>query len=298
MVKGLGLFQAEWQKIVGHKRAITFLVWIYPISTFVLVLLMNGVGILLSDLGRFEVVQNPPLWTQRLLDVWTLFNRFPDNMFIRMPFLAFTAVLFAGEYQWGTWKNIIPRDHRVALILTKFLALGVLILVTLTLTSLIWWFGGWVSARLAGVSYGPPVSGEVLADFSRVYLLQAAVTFAATLIASGYAALFAMASRSILASLLLSIGVGIVEVASILLLLIAGQLFDRPGLVNLYAITPSYNLTNIVSWIREGVGSTAGGIPGFTAVLSLSYSVLLITLWVVGLAMLTAWLFQRQDITS
>lgn len=292
------LFRAEWQKIIGNVRAVTFLVWVYPITAFIFVLLINGVGILLSEFARDQLLVNPPLWTQRLLDVWSVFNRFPENVLIRMPFLAFTAVLFAGEYQWGTWKNIIPRRRRTALILTKFLALGLLILVALTFTSLVWWAGGWLSASLLGLPYGPEISPDVVADFGRTYMLEAAVTFVATVILAAYAALFAMASRSILASLLLSIGVGIVEFASALLLAFVGQLFATPHLVNIYAATPSYNLTNISAWISDGIGSTAGGLPGFTAVLSLSQSILVVALWVVGLVTLTAVLFQRQDITS
>jgi len=298
MGDGLSLFRAEWQKIIGNVRAITFLVWVYPITALIFVVLINGVGILLSEFTREQLLANPPLWTRRLLDVWSVFNRFPENVLIRMPFLAFTAVLFAGEYQWGTWKNIIPRRRRTALILTKFLALGLLILVALTLTSLVWWAGGWLSASLVGLPYGPDVSGEVVADFGRTYLLEATVTFVATLILAAYAALFAMASRSILASLLLSIGVGIVEFASALMLAFAGQVFARPHLVNIYAVTPSYNLTNISSWINEGLGSTVRGLPGFTAVLTLPQSILIVGLWVVGLVTLTAVLFRRQDITS
>lgn len=292
------LFRAEWQKITGNVRAITFLVWVYPITALIFALLVNGLGILLTEFGREQVLSDPPLWTQRLLDVWTLFNRFPINMFIRMPFLAFAAVLFAGEYQWATWKNIIPRRQRAALILIKFLALGLLILIALTLTSIVWWAGGWLSASLVGLPYGPEVNADVVADFGQTFLLEAAVTFVGTLIMASYAALFAMASRSILASLLLSVGLGIVEFASAILLMLVGRAFERPDLVNLYSAMPSYNLTNVSSWISEGIGSDAGGLPGFTAVLSLPQSAVIVGLWVVGLVTLTALLFRRQDITS
>ena len=298
MSSGLTLFRAEWQKIMGNVRAVAFLVWVYPITAVIFVLLINGVGILLSDFTRQQVLANPPLWTQRLLDVWTIFNRFPVNILVRMPFLAFAAVLFAGEYQWDMWKNIVPRRSRTALILVKFLALGLLILVALALTSLVWGAGGWLSAALVGLSYGPELSADVVAEFTQTYLLEAAVTFVSTLILAAYAALFAMASRSILASLLLSIGVGIVEFASALILVIVGQAFERPHLVNFYAVTPSYNLTNISSWINEGIGSDAGALPGFTAIFSLPQSVIIVGLWVAGLVALTAILFQRQDITT
>ncbi len=298
MNKTLNLFRAEWQKISGNVRSITFLVWIYPITAVIFLVFFNGTLIASpSDNIRNQILDNPPLWTDHLLAIWPLFNRFPNNMFIRMPFLAFAAVLFAGEYQWGTWKNLLPRNQRSAIILTKFMALGLLIIIALFLTSLIWWGNGWLNSWLVDIPYGPEINKEMLAEFSRTYFLDLAITFVSTLIATAYVALFAMASKSILASMLLSLGVGMVDFASILILMFAGQMFNIPNLANWYVATPSYNLTNITAWINDGVGVNMEVIPGFTTNLTLPQSVLLTILWVIGLVTLTAVLFQRQDIT-
>jgi ABC-2 family transporter len=292
------LIAAEWRKLLGHSKAVSFLISIYPIGAFVIVVLIGIVPPLLFESVREFTAARPRAWTDDLLSVWNAMNGFPGGTFLRMPFLAFTAIAFAGEYQWGTWKNIVPRQSRTALILTKFLILGVLIMLSLMLTSLIVTGSGWLTAVLFDVPYGPSLAELDVAAFFQEYIVQVLVTFVGTLIVAAYAALIAMYSRSILASLLLSVGITIFEFASILLLLIVGNAFNLPNLVNLFVLTPTYNLENVRSWVIDGIGSTAGGIPSFTAVPSLWISILILLLWLIGLLGLTAVIFNHQDITT
>ena len=128
--------------------------------------------------------------------------------------------------------------------------------------------------------------------------MQVVVTFVGTLIVAAYAALIAMYSRSIIASLLLSIGVSILEFSTSLLLLLLSQVLERPELVNLIVATPTYNLENVRSWVTDGVGSNFGGFPGFTAVPPMWGSILILLMWLVGLLAGTAVLFRRQNINS
>ncbi|VAW40005.1 hypothetical protein MNBD_CHLOROFLEXI01-2285 [hydrothermal vent metagenome] len=292
------MIAAEWRKLLGYSKAIAFLVWIYPIAALVIVLILSILPPLLFPSVRELASQNGRFWTNDSLAVWQAMSGFPGGTFIRMPFLAFTAIAFAGEYQWGTWKNIVPRQSRTALILTKFLVLGVLATVGLLLASFIITGGGWLSAVLYDVPYGPALSELDVAAFFQEYVTQAAVTIAGMLIAASYAALIAMYSRSIMASLLLSVGVGILEIFFALILAIVGTVTNRPSLTNLFVVTPTYNLDNIRSWLIDGMGSTGGGLPGFTAVPSLTVSILIVLLWLVGLLGLTAVFFNRQDITT
>lgn len=292
------MITAEWQKLTGHRKAISFLVWVYPIAAFVIVLLLSILPPLLFPSVRELASQNGRFWTNDSLAVWEAMSGFPGGTFIRMPFLAFTAIAFAGEYQWGTWKNIVPRHSRTALVLSKFLVLTVLAAVSLLLTSFIITGGGWLSAVLYGVPYGPALSDLDMGAFFQGYVTQADVTIVGMLIAAAYAALIAMYSRSIMASLLLSVGVGILEIFFALILAVVGTVTNRPGLTNLFAVTPTYNLDNILSWVVNGVGSTGAGLPGFTAVPSLTASILIVLLWLVLLLGLTAVFFHRQDITT
>lgn len=289
---------AEWRKLLGHTKAFSFLVLIFPVGALVIVLAIGILPGLLIPAAREFNAANARFWTDDLILVWTLLSGFPGGTFLQMPFIAFIAVAFAGEYQWGTWKNILPGQSRTVLIMSKFVVLSVLMLLALLLTSLIITGGNWLSSILFSSPYGPPLAEVDFAVLAKEYLAQIFVTFASILIAAAYTALIAMYSRSVIASLLLAVGVGIVEFASILLLLLAGSILNKPSLVNFFVVTPTYNLDNIKSWILEGAGSNAGGIPGFTAVPPLAISVLIVVLWLVGLLGLTAVIFRRQDITT
>ena len=289
---------AEWRKLLGHTKAVAFLVWIYPIGALILVLLINILPGLFIEAARDLAVASPPLWTEDLLSVWNAMNGFPGGTFLRMPFLAFIATAFAGEYQWGTWKNIVPRQSRTTLILSKFLVLGFLMLLSLTLTSLVVTGGGWLQTVLVDVPYGPALSEVDMATYLQGLLMQVFVTFVGTLIVAAYAALIAMYSRSIIASLLLSVGVSILEFSASLLLLLVSQVLQKPELVNVVVGSPTYNLENVRSWVVDGVGSNFGGFPDFTAVLPMWASLLILLAWLVGLLGGTALLFRRQDINS
>ncbi|MCA9955507.1 MAG: ABC transporter permease [Anaerolineales bacterium] len=291
-------FAAEWRKLLGHTKAIAFLVWVYPIGALMIVLLIQILPALLLDPVREMIAASPIDWTENLLSVWNAMNGFPGGTFLRMPFIAFIAMAFAGEYQWGTWKNIVPRQSRMNLIFAKFLVLALLLMLALLLTSLVLLAGGWLESVLFNVPYGPSLAELDWAAFLQQSLLQVLGTFVSTLIVASYAALIAMYSRSIIASLLLSVGVGIVELTSSVLLVIVSQAVQRPNLVNILVALPTYNLDNVRSWVVDGVGSTFGGYPGFTAVPPLWLSMVILLLWLGGLVGGTAVLFRHQDITS
>lgn len=289
---------AEWRKLLGHTKAFSFLVLIFPVGALVITLAIDILpGLLIPDVREFNAAR-ARTWTDDLVMVWTLLAGFPGGTFLQMPFIAFIAVAFAGEYQWGTWKNILPGQSRTVLVLAKFIVLITLILLALLATSLILTGGNWLSSILFHSSYGPPLAEVDFATYLPEYFAQILVTFASLVISAATAALIAMYSRSVMASVLLTVGVGILEFASVLLLLLVGNILGRPNLVNIFVATPSYNLENIRSWILEGVGSNVGGMPGFTAVQPLPVSILIVVGWLVGLLVATAVLFNRQDINS
>ncbi|WP_420642643.1 hypothetical protein [Candidatus Leptofilum sp.] len=289
---------AEWRKLVGHTRAFSFLVLIFPVGALVVVLTINILpGLLIPDVREFYA-SRARAWTDDLMMVWTMLTGFPGGTFLQMPFIGFIAVAFAGEFQWGTWKNILPGQSRTVLVLAKFVVLISLILLTLMATSLILTGGNWLSARLFDSPYGPPLAEVDAAAYLADYFSQFMVTFASLIISAAIAALIAMYSRSVMASVLLTVGVSIVEFSMILMLLLVGNILNRPGLVNIFAATPSYNLENMRSWILEGVGSNVGGMPGFTAVQTLPVSIIIVVGWLVGLLLATVIFFRRQDINS
>src|SRR5579859_1167265 len=166
----LELFRAEWRKITGNRLATGLLILVFPVGAAAVLTFTIVLALLSSDF-RASVAANPPAWTDQFMFALNVVN----SEIGRLLVLAFAAVLFAGEYQWGTWKNIVPRRSRVSLILVKFLAVAVFVLVSFTAMSVITGLGAGIVVAISGGQYGPPISGDVLGAFAHMYLLQVAV---------------------------------------------------------------------------------------------------------------------------
>lgn len=293
------LFRAEWLKIAGNRWVAGCMVWIFPLGALAFTLIA-GIILLWSSSARHGFRQDEAaLWTKQAISVWSFLN----NPLGRLILLGFTAVVFAGEYQWGTWKNIVPRNRRFSLVLVKFVALGVFVVLAFALMSALWAAGWGVLTRIAGASYGPRVTADVIRDFAGDYALAASLAFTSTIIAAGYAALAGMLTRSILGGVIVGFAVTLAENLSIVALRQIGWFLDVPKAVLVYRFTPGYNLLNVASWISDkapsevrsyGVGTHADIVLSD----SLEFSVLVLAVWVVSLVLLTGLLFRRQDITS
>jgi hypothetical protein len=291
----LNLFRAEWKKTIKNYKLTTFLVWIYPIgmAAFLTILLIVQLSTASSDQGA--IAPSSGQWTADVLVTWNIVSSFPANIFGRMLPLAFMAVVFAGEYQWGTWKNLVPRSRRVALILTKLATLTVVVMIALVSTSVIVGVGQGLGHKIAGLAYGPPLTGKVLADFAGDYVREALLGMMSLLILAAFAASAALFTRSILGGLLFGFGFSILEPSEFWLVL--GIVFSKPEIVNLYRFMPTYNLNNVRSWLVTHRALAA--VPsGFTAQPSLAFSCGMLALWLLGLTALAILVFQRQDITS
>lgn len=293
------LFRAEWIKIAGNRWVAVGLAWIFPIMATLLMVLLAVVLALDSNARATFGADESYRWTDLAVGVWNI----PNNPFLRVILLGFTAVVFAGEYQWQTWKNTVPRNQRVSLILAKFLAVGVFVLLVFVLTSLIVAVGFGVLAQIADYEYGPAVTATVLSDFAEDYAIQASTTFTTTIISAGYAALAAMVTRSILGGVLVSFVLTIAEGSSVLGLVIIGYFLDIPKIVHLYRLTPLYNVLNVLSWVNDNQAAEMPLFeedPEMLIVLSdtLSFSLVALAVWVIGVVVLAAFLFHRQDITT
>jgi ABC-2 type transport system permease protein len=293
----VNLFRAEWTKIVGNRWVAGCLVWVFPVGAVAFVLVI-GLIMALSSTAREGFFEAPMQWTEQAVAVWSI----PNNPLGRLVLLGFTAVVFAGEYQWPTWQNVVPRNRRSLLILIKFLALGAFIVLAFVLMSILWTLGVGLLSQIADVPYGPSLDGDVLADFAGDYALAAALAFTSTLIAAGYAALAGMLTRSILGGVLVGFAVTFLENLSIAGLALIGYLLDIPRIVHLYRLTPGYNLLNVASWINDDKAMEmtidVGDKASYAVTDSLTFSIFVLAAWVVGLIGLTIYLFRRQDITS
>lgn len=294
----INLYRAELQKTVGNRWITGFLLWIFPIGTAGVMVFVIIMALVFENFAQ-NFFGSEALWTEAMIGVWSM----PTNILGQMFLIGLTAVAFAGEYQWGTWKNIIPRRRRFALIIVKFLTLGTLVTFAFVLMSIIVGVGSGLITAVAGLDFGPPLSLAVLTEFLRNYSLQAMLAFLTVLITAIYAAFTAMLMRSILGGVLVGLGLIIVEPVVAFLLMPVSQWLEWQNLLHLIRFTPTYNINNIYSWSRFGEPSLmfsgvfeAGGLS--ISADSLGFSLVVLSAWValgIGLILI---LFERQDISS
>ena len=287
------LFRAEWRKIIGNRWATGCMIWIFP-ALAILVTILALLAAAFSSSFREGLSLAPALWTDMAISPWFI----PNNPLGRGLLLGFTAVLFAGEYQWNTWKSIVPRSQRVPLILVKFFTVALFVVFAFTLMSILLTLGWGLVSLAAGAPYGPSFGSDVLADFAKDYGLQMLYAFVSTIIAAGIAALAAMLTRSILGSVITGIVITIGETMLALPLAILAWMLDMDSIMHIYRFLPSYNLLNLFVWLN---GETPGGfeMPSGEMVFdSQLFNEAVLVCWVIGLIALTAYLFQRQDITN
>ncbi len=296
----LNLFRAEWRKVFANYKLTSFLVWIIPIGYFAFMTVMIVLSLFSNTMQAGVDYFGSGDWTTDSLASWNMLIFFPANMFGRMLPLAFMAVVFAGEYQWRTWKNIVPRTQRWKIIVSKMAALVSLVMLSMFITALLAAIGPVTGHRIHGWEYGPSLSWDVLGDFLFATLRTALIAFISLLNIVSYAAVAAILTRSILGGLLVSFGFAILDAMSLGFLLFLRGILNKPELINLYQFTPTYNLSNLHSWLFLGKAQqfiTAGSAP-LTAEPPFWISSVILGAWIFGLMGSALWLFQRQEITE
>lgn len=287
------LFRAEWGKILGHRWATGCMIWIFP-ALAVVGTILGLLAAALSPSFRFGLRAAPALWTSIAIAPWLI----PNNPLGRVLLISFTAVLYAGEYQWNTWKVIVPRSRRVPLILVKFVTVALFVVFAFILMSILLTLGIGIIHVVAGATYGPTIGVNVLHNFINDYGLQMAYAFMSTVIAAGYAALAAMITRSILGSVAVSVIATIGETLLFLPLSLVAWLLNTDIPLHLYRFLPGWNLLNLFTYLTgdkpEGLKFPSGKI----VIDSQFFNETVLLCWVVGLIALTAYLFYRQDITN
>lgn len=292
----LNLFRAEWLKIAGNRYATAFLMWIFPMSALAfsfgaILLLMFS-----SDLRVQQEAIGIDPWYTTLINTWSIIN----NEFGRYIIVAFAAVVFAGEFQYGTWKNLITRRARATMIVNKFVTLAVFVTTAFVMTTLIMGVSTGVAALIMGESYGA-VNGETIGIFLADYPAQMFVTLATAFIAAGYAAILAMSLRNILAAAIGGVLFTIGEQAILLPLTLLDNLLDIQAYW-VYQLMPTFNLSNISNWTTNNAaympfGGSETALEWFDPV-SLGASLVIVCVWIAGLIALTAWRFSRADVIA
>ncbi|MCB0009170.1 MAG: ABC transporter permease [Anaerolineales bacterium] len=292
------LLIAEWQKMTGNRWLAGFLIWIYPVGAVATVLVMSLIALVSDSFADF-IRQDPGLWTEQVVGALGL----PTNAFGRILLIGFAVVVFAGEYQWGTWKNTVPRSTRTKLIFSKFITLLVLVSVACILFALIWGLGRGLMVKIAGAEYGPALTGAVLRDFLGDFAGRYLLVMVTVFISASLAALVVMVTRSIMAGLMFGVGLAIAEPIAFIGLTLTASVLKAPWILHLGRALPYYHFDNAVSWIVNEAPSSLTSFaltlgPEYAFQDSLTVSLVVLVSWAIILPALIIYLFQRQDITS
>ena len=296
----LNLYRAEWRKALSNYKVTSFLVWIIPVGILAFYLVLIILSMFEKTFEAGVVYFGTGDWTADSLGSWNMIIEFPSNVFTRLLPLAFMAVVIAGEYGWRTWKNTVPRAERWKLILAKLAALVSLVMLALLLSALISALGPAIGHRIHGLEYGPELTAARLGTFLLNTVRTAFITLLALIVLAGYAAISSLVTRSILGGLLAGFGVSMLDSLALPLLGLIGNIIRRPDVVNLYPYTPSYNLSNLQSWLLRGhaVETFTIGVSMPTAGWNFWGSALILALWIFALIACALYIFQRQELTE
>ena len=293
----ISLFRAEWTKIVGHRAAIFWLLGIFP--TFALLFFLLTSFTATRPAATRLIESSLSNWADLIMLAWMI----PSNFFGRLFLLAFTAFTFAGEYQWGTWKNLTYRQSRSKLVLVKFALMTVLVVLTFSLVSAIFVAGGFVLCALADVPMEPAVDRAQLLTTLNDYLLSASLAFLAFVITGVFAALGAIHSKTVLGGTLFGIVMVFVDPALIYGSRLVARLLDATTILQLQRLSPWYNIENVRAWLSldqptDMLTASFQEVALVAPTDGTGFSIGVLSAWVVLGVVATVIVFERQDITT
>lgn len=203
---------------------------------------------------------------------------------INIPFLLVAGcAILASDYRWETWRLLTPRNTRTNLMLAKLGLFGALAAVSLLAFVLLGFAGGLFGSALNKV---PVVLAQDVGLGLRQLLAVFSLSWLEMMVFGSAAALLAVLTRSQFAAFFLTIvwavGAGIWQ-----LTLNAADPANPP--LKYLALMPGYAADFLKGLARAGAMA-----PPTDSVLPALASVLV---WLVGLAALAVFAFNRQDLT-
>lgn len=276
---------AEALKMRRH-RGTWLMVWIYPIAISL---------IALASLIYHQFAPASPAGDPQSAAAWiadsAIFWRAPGSAFGRILIAGFVALLFAGEYSWNTWKLIIPARRRWQLVIAKWAVAVSFVFAAFVVTDLIVLAREWLRTfQGSEMPVGVTWSGILTAHASAATYALLPIAYA-----TAFAALLAVLTRSILATVIISIGLVIMES----MLTLIGIFFHAraPDLTRVLIETlPPYHVQNLISWADQETGMVLPLGSDASVALSWTTSLTALIAWI-GLAMAATLLhLSRQDL--
>lgn len=276
---------AETLKLKRH-RATWLMVWIYPLALALVTAFLIVRGFTLPD-GAATQAGSAAQWIAGTAMIWSV----PQSGIGRYLMAGFCAVVFASEYGWNTWKLVIPARPRWQLIAAKWAAATAFLYAAFLSSDLIMLFGEWLRAALGQTAIPDSVSIAALARTQLTEAMQAVFPIVYTVAA---AALLAVVTRSVLATVILSIVLITIEQLLPGIAMLLGGYFATTTKLLAEAL-PFYHVGNVLTWFKTGdtLKMLIGAATPFHTSWHTSLAVALG--WIAAAGATTLYLFARQD---
>ncbi len=275
---------AEGLKLRRH-RATWLMVWIYPIAFALLVLAQ-----FVRDATHMSGVEAPAasaaIWIQQSTLIWGA----PLSGGGRFLIAGFAALVFAGEYGWNTWKLIIPARSRWQLIAAKWTMASLLVFLGFAAADIVGLLGSMLRPLVGGAAIPANLT---VAELFKAHAAAGGHAVVPILYTVAWAGLFAVLTTSVLATVILSIAMILLEqLVSAIGVLAYGY---APWLASsLLEVLPFYHVANLTAWARgQGLVIPLGA--GATLAHEWAASMCAVTAWLLGMGAVTIIRFRRQD---
>ena len=269
-------FRAEWLKLTKNRWSMFWAWGFVPLLTLVLGVLVETFS--RGTSGGAMLGYAAPIATT--LDGLGSYG----NIFLRLFPIAGAATLFAGEYRWETWRAILPRNERSAIMLAKLCVFAAAGAISILLCGV----AGFLTGLYEGVLFHSlhwPTAGA--GEVTLALAIGFAASFLQLMATAGVVILIAVISRSMIASI---IGGFSVFLASELL-----SAFLRVRMSSASEIMAL--LPNVAGdALRQLAGAIRGDPDAIGVHLALPGAAALMT-WCIALSAAAIVLFRRQDLS-
>lgn len=293
----INLCLAELRKLLRHYALVLFTLALPSVAVFL--------GSLLQVVFMLAVPQSRATytlqtnWLDSLLLPWDFVAGQASTVGRLFP-LVFMAAACGSEYQSGMWKNLLPGQTRLQVLLAKILVMLGLAWAAFALMSVVALAGNsLVAAVLAQPGFWPAAGedawGQLFTEWPRYYFL----LLLSFVILAWIAMLMAMTTRSVIGALIGGILFSVFETLYPGFVYLAASITNNDAVLGLMHLAPSNCLLNLHSWwtFNQAYGSSLSfsrGIPELSA----TGSLFILLAWAGVLTALTFWRFQTQDIVE
>lgn len=275
----INLIRAEFLKIQKSTIVTIVAIGTLPALAFILLTMLailGGLGLWVTEIDRIN-------WQEQIILALLFANQFLSQGL----FIILTAVTFGGESRWRTWKNILPRHYRSRIILSKYIVIALLIVISTQLMAILVFIGAWEISIFTNTPFVSGVWDNSELDFLSQYLWASLAIVFNFMIASIYASIVAIQTRSISAGIVTGLVISFADTLSLPAFSFISHVLHLDFIATIPGYLPNYNIQNILAWITSGETIYQW---------SLTLSALILVIWIIGGIGLSIYLFERLDI--